>query len=65
MNDLYYPSLDSLEDRLGDALGLALGIIRDPEGKALTNQNMAIIEKAFKEWCDKQIDELANEKNSF
>ena len=39
--------------------------IRDPEAKALTNQNMAIIEKAFKEWCDKQIDGLANEKNSF
>jgi len=61
MNDPYSPALDSLEDRLGDALGIALGIIRDPEAKALTNQNMATIEKAFLEWCDKQIDKMADD----
>ena len=58
-DDLYFPALDSLENRLGDALGLAIGIIRNPE--ALNNQTMATIEKAFGEWCDKQIDEIQNE----
>jgi hypothetical protein len=58
-DDLYFPVLDSLENRLGDALGLAIGLIRHPEN--LDNRLMATIEGAFAEWCDKQIDEMAND----
>jgi len=58
-DDLCFPALDSLENRLGDALGLAIGIIRNPD--KLNNQTMATIEKAFGEWWDKQIDEMQNE----
>jgi hypothetical protein len=57
--DLYFPALDSLENRLGDALGLAIGLIRHPE--KLDNRTMATIEGAFAEWCDKQIDEMGND----
>ncbi|MGA1728438.1 MAG: hypothetical protein ACO38U_09270 [Burkholderiaceae bacterium] len=63
MNDPYFPALDSLENRLGDALGLAIGLIRHPE--KLDNRTMATIEGAFAQWCDKQIDDIANETDSF
>lgn len=54
MTVIITPPLDSLEDRLGDALGVALGMLRHPE--TLTNASMAMVEKTFLEWCDKQID---------
>jgi hypothetical protein len=59
VNDPYSPALDSLENKLGDALGLAIGLIRHPE--KLDNRTMATIEGAFAQWCDKQIDEMGNE----
>lgn len=58
-DDLYFPALDSLEDKLGDALGLAIGLIRHPE--KLDNRTMATIEGVFAEWCDKQIDEMTSD----
>ena len=54
MTEIIHPPLDSLEDRLGDALGVALGMVRHPE--TITNASMAMVEKVFLEWCDKQID---------
>lgn len=54
MTEIIQPPLDSLEDRLGDALGVALGMLRQPD--TLTNASMALVEKVFLEWCDKQID---------
>ena len=42
--------LDTLEDRLGNALGIAIGMIRKPE--TVDNRAMAQVETAFKEWCD-------------
>jgi hypothetical protein len=59
MNDPYFPALNPLENKLGDALGLAIGLIRYPE--KLDNRTMATIEGAFAEWCNKQISEIANE----
>lgn len=55
MTKIITPLLDNLEDRLGDALGVALGMLQHPE--TLTNASMAMVEKAFLEWCDKQIDD--------
>jgi hypothetical protein len=57
--DLYFSALNPLENKLGDALGLAIGLIRYPE--KLDNRTMATIEGAFAEWCNKQISEIANE----
>lgn len=59
MTEIIHPPLDNLENRLGDALGVALGMLRNPE--TLTNASMVMIEKAFLEWCDKQIDGLGAE----
>lgn len=59
MTEIIHPPLDSLEDRLGDALGVALGMLRQPD--TITNASMAMVEKAFLEWCDKQIDAIGAE----
>ena len=50
MTDYKFVPLDTLENRLGDALGLAISIIRKPE--TIDNKAMAQIEAPFKEWCD-------------
>ena len=50
MNDFKFVPLNSLENRLGDALGLAIAMIRDPN--TVDNKTMAQIEAPFKEWCD-------------
>ena len=42
--------VEALEDRLGNALGLALFMIRHPE--TVDNKAMAQVETPFKEWCD-------------
>ena len=54
MNDFKFVPLNSLENRLGDALGLAISMIRKPE--TIDNKAMAQIEIAFKEWCDALVD---------
>jgi hypothetical protein len=54
MTDFKFMPLDSLEDRLGNALGLAIGMIRNPE--TVDNRAMAQIETPFKEWCDAIVD---------
>ena len=46
--------LNSLEDRLGDALGLAIAMIRNPN--TVDNKAMAQVETPFKEWCDAIVD---------
>lgn len=46
--------LDTLEDRLGNALGIAIGMIRDPG--TVNNAAMVQIEAPFKEWCDAVVD---------
>jgi hypothetical protein len=46
--------LDTLEDRLGNALGLALFMIRHPG--TVDNKLMAQVETPFKEWCDAIVD---------
>ena len=55
MTDYKFVPLDSLENRLGNALGRALCMIRKPE--AIDNKAMAQIEAPFKEWCDALVDE--------
>ena len=50
MADFKPVELSTLENRLGNALGLALGMIRDPS--MIDNRAMAQIETPFKEWCD-------------
>lgn len=55
MIDYKFVPLNSLEDRLGDALGLAIGMIRNPN--TVDNKTMAQIETPFKEWCDAIVDE--------
>jgi hypothetical protein len=54
MTDYTFVPLNSLENRLGDALGLALDMIRHPE--IINNKNMSQIEAPFKEWCDALVD---------
>ena len=54
MSDYKPVPLNSLEDRLGNALGLALGMIRNPE--IIDNRTMAQIEAPFGEWCDALVD---------
>ncbi len=54
MTDFKFVPLNSLENRLGDALGLAIAMIRDPS--AVDNKAMAQIEAPFKEWCDALVD---------
>jgi hypothetical protein len=54
MADYKFVPLNSLENRLGDALGLAIGMIRNPE--TIDNKAMAQIEAPFKEWCDALVD---------
>lgn len=54
MTDFRPMPLDSLEDRLGNALGLALGMIRNP--MLVDNKAMAQVEGPFKEWCDAIVD---------
>lgn len=55
MIDYKFVPLNSLEDRLGDALGLAIAMIRNPN--TVDNKAMAQIETPFKEWCDAIVDE--------
>jgi hypothetical protein len=52
--DHKFPPLDTLENRLGDALGLAIAMLRKPE--MVDNKSMAQIEAPFKEWCDALVD---------
>ena len=60
MIDFKFTPLNNMEDQLGDALGLAIGMIRDPS--LINNKNMAQIETVFKEWCDGIVDgELLND----
>jgi hypothetical protein len=54
MTDYKFVPLDILENRLGDALGLAISMIRNPE--TIDNKAMAQIETPFKEWCDTLVD---------
>ena len=54
MTDSKFVPLNSLEDRLGDALGLAIAMIRNPN--TVDNKAMAQIETPFKEWCDAIVD---------
>ena len=54
MTDYKFVPLDSLENRLGNALGLAIAMIRKPE--TVDNKVMAEIETPFKEWCDILVD---------
>lgn len=54
MTDFKFVPLNSLEDRLGDALGLAIAMIRNPN--TVDNKAMAQIETPFKEWCDSIVD---------
>jgi hypothetical protein len=54
MTDYKFVPLDSLENRLGDALGLAIAMIRKPE--IIDNKAMAQVETPFKEWCDAIVD---------
>lgn len=54
MIDYKFVPLNSLEDRLGDALGLAIAMIRNPN--TVDNKAMAQIEAPFKEWCDTLVD---------
>ena len=55
MTDFKFVPLNSLKDRLGDALGLAIALIRNPN--TVDNKAMAQIETPFKEWCDAIVDE--------
>ncbi len=54
MIDYKFVPLNSLEDRLGNALGLAIAMIRNPN--TVDNKAMAQIETPFKEWCDAIVD---------
>jgi len=54
MTKFKFVPLDSLENRLGDALGSAIFMIRNPE--TIDNKAMAQIEAPFKEWCDALVD---------
>jgi hypothetical protein len=54
MTDYKFAPLNSLEDRLGNALGLAIGMILKPE--TIDNKAMGQIEAPFKEWCDALVD---------
>ncbi len=54
MTDFKPVPLNSLEDRLGNALGIAIGMIRDPN--RVDNKTLAQIEAPFKEWCDAIVD---------
>ena len=54
MTDFKPMPLSTLEDRLGNALGIAIAMIRDPN--TVDNKAMAQIETPFKEWCDAIVD---------
>jgi len=54
MIDYKFVPLNSLEDRLGNALGLAIAMIRNPN--TVDNKAMAQVETPFKEWCDAIVD---------
>ena len=54
MTDYKFVPLDSLEDRLGNALGIAIAMIRNPN--TVDNTAMAQVETPFKEWCDAIVD---------
>lgn len=54
MTDFKFVPLNSIEDRLGDALGLAIAMIRNPN--TVDNKTMAQVETPFKEWCDAIVD---------
>ena len=54
MTDFKPMPLSTLEDRLGNALGIAIAMIRNPN--TVDNKAMAQIETPFKEWCDAIVD---------
>ena len=54
MTDYKPVPLDTLENRLGNALGLAIAMIRKPE--TIDNKIMTQIEAPFGEWCDALVD---------
>ena len=54
MTDFKPVPLDRLEDRLGNALGIAIAMIRNPN--TVDNKAMAQVETPFKEWCDAIVD---------
>ena len=54
MTDYKFVPLNSLEDRLGNALGIAIAMIRNPN--TVDNKAMAQVETPFKEWCDAIVD---------
>ena len=54
MTDFKFVPLNSLENRLGEALGLAIAMIRNPN--TVDNKAMAQVEAPFKEWCDALVD---------
>lgn len=54
MTDYKFVPLDTLKDRLGNALGIAIGMLREPD--KLDNKTMALIEAPFQEWCDALVD---------
>jgi hypothetical protein len=54
MIDYKFVPLNSLEDCLGDALGLAIAMIRNPN--TVDNKAMAQVETPFKKWCDAIVD---------
>lgn len=61
--DIRHPKLNNLENQLGNALGVALAVIRDPA--LLDNRTMADLEKPFKKWCDKTYVELTGEAGDY
>ena len=54
MTDFKPMPLSTLEDRLGNALGIAIAMIRNPN--TVDNKAMTQIETPFKEWCDAIVD---------
>lgn len=54
MADYKFTPLDTIEGRLANALGLAIGMIRKPE--TIDNKTMAQIEAPLREWCDALVD---------
>jgi hypothetical protein len=54
MTKFKFVPLYSIEYRLGNALGIAIAMIRKPE--TINNKCMFQIEEPFKEWCDSCID---------
>lgn len=54
MTDLKFVPLEDMENRLGEALAIAIAMIRDQS--LINNKNMAQVETVFREWCDGIVD---------